>query len=279
MAKDLGVDQATVRARMKKFQEQGVLKGWSLGINPGNNGQGVGQVWLGVRRESDKAHAIRALLSSDEVERVCSYFGPTLSFVFLIDEGAEPEPIVERLLGLAGPAASLLRKGVIPVPRRVLRDTDTSIIRSLWKNPWKSYLRVAREVKASSKTVARRVSKMAEEGAIYMLPVVDLKALQGIIPAELVVEYSSIESKEAANAQIVARIGRYLVFSGITGMYGYFALFVENLSKLEQLGEWCRRQEGVGGIHVSALQDVILNPSHYSKNGSIQPPVSQVNSL
>jgi DNA-binding Lrp family transcriptional regulator len=264
MAKDLGVDQATVRARMRKFQEQGVLKGWSLGINPGINGQDVGQVWLGVQREPDKADAIRALLSSKEVERVCSYFGPTVSFVFLIDEDAEPEPIVERLLGHAGPAVTLLRKGVIPVPKRVLKDTDASIVRSLRKNPWKSYLSVAREVKTSSKTVARRVSKMAEEGAIYMLPVVDLKALQGIIPAELVVEYSSMESKEAANAQIVARIGMNLVFSDITGLYGYFALFVENLSKLEQLGEWCRRQDGVGGIHISALQDVILNPKYYS---------------
>ena len=104
---------------------------------------------------------------------------------------------------------------------------------------------------------------MAEEGAIYMLPVVNLKALQGIIPAEMVVEYSSMESKEGANSQVVARIGRNLVFSNNAGLYGYFALFVENLSELEELGEWCKRQQGVGGIHVSALQDVILNPSYY----------------
>ena len=264
MAKDLGVDQATVRARMEKFQEQGILKGWSLGINPGNNGQGVCQVWLGVQREMDKADVIRALLSSKEIERVCSYFGPTLSFVLLVDDGVDPKPIVERLLRHAGPAVTLLRKGGIPVPKRNLKDIDTLIIRSLRKNPWKPYLRVAKEVRASTKTVARRVSKMAEEGAIYMLPVVDLKALQGIIPAELVVEYSSPELKEAVNAQVVARIGRNLVFSDITGLYGYFALFIENLSKLEQLGEWCGRQEGVGGMHVSALQDIILNPNYYS---------------
>jgi DNA-binding Lrp family transcriptional regulator len=263
MAKDLGVDQGTIRARMKKFQAQGVLKGWNLGTDPANNGQSVGQAWLGSQNESDKARAIDALLSSREVERVCNYFGPTLSFVFLIDKGAEARLILGRLLRRVGPAMTLLREGVMPLPKRVLKDFDTSIIQSLRKNPWKSYQMVARETKASSKTIARRVSRMSEEGAIYMLPVVDLKALHGIIPAELVVEYSATQSKETSNAHVVSKIGQDLVFSNIAGPYGYFALLVENLSQLEHLAEWCRKQEGVEGIRVNALQDVILNPVFY----------------
>ena len=151
----------------------------------------------------------------------------------------------------------------MPLPKRLLKDLDTSIIRSLRKNPWKSYQMVARETRASSKTVGRRVTRMSEEGAIYMLPVVDLKALHGIIPAELVVEYSSTQSKEASNAHVISKIGKNLVFSNIGGQYGYFALLVENLSELEHLAEWCREQEGVEGIRVNALQDVVLNPRHY----------------
>ena len=69
MARDLGVDQSTVRARMRKFQDSGVLKDWSLGINPGILGLHVGQVWLGVQ-ESGKAGVIDSLLSSRDVERL-----------------------------------------------------------------------------------------------------------------------------------------------------------------------------------------------------------------
>jgi DNA-binding Lrp family transcriptional regulator len=262
MARDLGVDQSTVRARMSRFRESGFLKDWSLGINPGIIGRHMGQVWLGVQ-ESNKAGVIDSLLSSKDVERVCNYFGPALSFIFLFQGGTDHQPSLARLLERAGPGVTVLSQGVIPVPSLPLKDIDTSIIKSLQDDPWKSYPQVAKEVKASSKTVARRVAMMSEEGAIYVLPVVDLKALQGVIPAELVVEYSSSKSKRPATARIVSHIGKDLVFSDVKGPHGYFALLVGNLSQLEQLAEWCRKEEGVKGIRVGALQDVILNSKYY----------------
>jgi len=261
MARELKVDQATVRARMKRFQANQVLRGWTLGINPGIRGQRVGQVWLGVK-ETEKGEVTRALLSANEVERVCDYFGPVLSFVFLFDEGVDTKPITKRLLRKFGPEITVSREGVIPVPRIDLRDTDASIVRSLWSNPWKPYLRVAEEVRTSPRTVARRVTRMTEQGAIYMLPVIDLKALKGVIPAELVIEYSSSKSKGRANEQIAGRIGNNLVFSDISGPFGYFALLVENLSQLEQIAEWSKEVEGVRGARVGALQDVILSPKY-----------------
>ena len=167
------------------------------------------------------------------------------------------------MLGKLRPRITLLREGVIIVPRLELKDIDASIIRSLGPDPWKPYLRVAEEVRTSSRVVARRVARMSEQGAIYMLPVVDLKALDGIIPAELVVEYSHSKSKGIANEQIVSHIGHNLVFSDISGSYGYFALLVENLSQLEQTAEWSKKVEGVRGARVAALQDVILAPKYY----------------
>jgi len=262
MARDLKVDQATVRARMKRFQANQVLRGWVLGISPGTSGQHVGQVWLGVNEE-EKDDVARVLLSKSQVERVCNYFGPVLSSVFLFDEGTDSKLIIEDLLRNLRTKVTLLREGIIPVPRLDLMETDASIVRSLWSDPWKPYQKVAKEVKTSSRTVARRVAKMSEQGAIYTLPVVDLKALEGIIPAELVVEYSSSKSKEVANKQIVSHIGHDLVFSEVMGPYGYFALLVENLSQLGKIAEWARRVEGVRGARVGALQDVILSREHY----------------
>jgi len=262
MARDLKVDQSTVRARMKKFQANHVLRGWILGINPGTKGQHVGQVWL-IVKEAKKGDATEALLSMSEVERVCNYFGPVLSFVFLFDEGADSELVTESLLRKLGPDITVLREAEIPVPRLELKDTDVSIVRSLRSDPWKPYLKVAAEVRTSPRTVARRVAKMSEQGAIYMLPVVDLKALEGIIPAELVIEYSSSKSKGTANRQIADHIGHDLVFSDTAGPYGYFALLVKNLSQLEQIGEWSNRVGGVRGARVGALQDVILSPNYY----------------
>jgi DNA-binding Lrp family transcriptional regulator len=262
MARDLRVDQATVRARMKRFQSTRVLRGWSLGVSPGIKGQHIGQVWLGVK-EAEKGDVIRALLSMNEVERVCNYFGPVVSFVYLFDEMADPKSISERLLRTLRTRITLLREAVIPVPRYHLKDTDASIVRSLRSDPWKSYPRIAQEVRTSARTVARRVAQMSEQGAIYMLPIVDLKELKGVIPAELTVEYSSSSFKGKANAQIVSYIGHSLAFSDVSGPHGYFALLVENLSQLEQTAEWSKRVEGVSGARVAALQDIILSPTYH----------------
>jgi DNA-binding Lrp family transcriptional regulator len=262
MARDLKVDQATLRARVKRFQANRVLRGWTLGINPGTRGQHVGQVWLGVK-ETDKGEVTGALLSMNQVERVCNYFGPVVSFVFLFDEGADPKPLAEQLLGKLRTRTKVLREGIISVPRLDLKRTDALIVRSLGSDPWKTYLRVADEVRTSPRTVARRVAKMSELGAIYMLPVVDLKSLEGIIPAELVVEYSSSKSKGIANRQIASHLGHDLVFSDTSGSHGYFALLVKNLSQLEHIAESSKKVEGVKGARVAALQDVILSPKYY----------------
>ena len=114
---------------------------------------------------------------------------------------------------------------------------------------------------------------MSEQGAIYMLPVVDLKALEGIIPAELVVEYSSPKSKGIPNEQIASHIGHNLVFSDTSGPHGYFALLVGNLSQLEQIAEWSKRVDGVRGARVAALQEVILSPKYYQAPVPRAPPL------
>ncbi len=65
---------------------------------------------------------------------------------------------------------------------------------------------VAKEVGVSVKTIKRRVARLTQDGTIYILPIVDLKALQGIIPMELVVDYASPESRAEVNRLIDSRV-------------------------------------------------------------------------
>jgi DNA-binding Lrp family transcriptional regulator len=263
MAKELQVDQATIRKRIRKFQEQGILKGWYLGVSPGLSGHAVANAWFSVGSESRKGDLIEKLLSFPALERVCNYLGPRVSFVLLCKRGASPDAELKRLAGLVGPGMELHKQGVIQVPIRQITQTDMSILGSLRADPWKSYPAVARELGLSAKTVKRRVARLTEDGAIYMLPIIDLKALQGVIPVELVVDYVSPESRAAVNERVSSQIREGLVFSDSSGPYGYFALVVPNVSHVEQIAKWVRQQEGVSEVHGSVLLDVVLNPNHY----------------
>lgn len=267
IAKDLGVDQGTVRTRMRRFQEQRVLRGWYLGVSPGLRGRDLGNAWLRVEEDSDKSRVVNALLTSPDVERVCNYLGPRLSLLFLVEKGIGPGSSLGKLMPMAGPGVTLTREGIIPVPDYELKETDSSIIGSLGQDPWKPYSRVAEEVGISTRTLARRISKLSEAGAIYMLPDIDLKAIQGLIPIELGVEYDSPGSRAGVNRLIVSHIGPELVFSDNSGPFGYFALAVPNLSRMDELARWVSQLEGVQGARVDALQDVILNRSHYESWG------------
>jgi DNA-binding Lrp family transcriptional regulator len=278
MARDLRVDQATIRRRFKKLQEQRILKGWYLGVSPSLSGGVVVNAWLGVENESEKRGLIERLTTLRTLERVCNYLGPRLSCVILCREGTNPDAVMKRLARLAGTDAKVHRQGVIRMEAYSPKETDLAIIGSLRRDPWKSYSTVAKELGLSAKTVKRRVTALTEDGAIYMLPVIDLKALQGIIPVELVVSYSSIETKTGANERIASYLKEGLVFYDGSGPYGYFAVIVPNVSQVERIAGWARQQAGVGEVHAAVLQDVVLNRSHYERwpvSGRLAPAREQ----
>jgi len=271
IAKELGVDQGTVRKRIRAFQEQRVLKGWYLGISPGLTGHDVVYAWLSVENEDSKSRIIGKLLRETEVERVCNYLGPKLSLVLFCKKGAEPDTL-RRLEGRVGPGVTLHMQGRGNVPIYRPRTTELAIIGSLQRDPWRQFSVVAKEIGASSRTVKRVVSRLSDGGLTYMLPIIDLKALQGIVPVEVVVEYASPELKAEANSRILPYVKEGLVFSDIRGPFGYFAIVVTNVSQVEQITRWVRQQNGVGDVHSEVLQDVMLNQNHYGRQEILARP-------
>lgn len=263
MAKDLRVDQGTIRSRMKKFQEQRILKGWYLGVSPALTGNNVAHVWLEVEPERDKRSLIDELVSVQGVERVCNYLGPRISLVLLYRKEKDLESSLKRISKLTRSNRVFHTQGVGSVSYPNLTATDAAIILSLQEDPWKPYTVVAKELRFSAKTVKRRVTRLSEAGAIYILPDLDLKALEGIIPTEMVVSYVSGKPKAEVTERIASHISGELVFSQISGSRGYFALAVPNVSMVEGIGRWVKQQNGVSDVHTEVLQDVVLNPNHY----------------
>lgn len=263
IGKELGVDQGTVRKRIRRFQEHRILRGWYLAVYPGIDGNDVVHAWFEVQGESSKGGQIEKLLSVPDVERVCDYLGPKLSIVLFTKKGTDQDATLRRLTRMLGPGVKLHKQGVIVTASSRLKDTDAAIISSLRRDPWKPFSAISEEIGLSERTVKRRVASLSEGSAIYMLPIIDLKALHGSIPMELVIDYASSRAKESVNEEIASQIKEGIVFSNISGPYGYFALVVHNLAQVEQITHWANQLPGVRRAHADLLQDVILNRSHY----------------
>jgi len=269
MAKDLRVDQATIRSRMKKFQEQGILRGWYLGVSPALTGHSVVHAWLEVEPDCDKDGLIKELVTIRGVERVCNYLGPRVSLVLLYREERDLDHSLRRISKLAHPSKLFHAQGAPSVPFPGLTETDTAIIGNLQQDPWKPYPAAARELRLSTRTIKRRVTRLSEAGAIYMLPIISLKSLRGVIPVELVVTYVSGGTKAKLNERIVSRIRDELMFPLISGSHGYFALLVPNASMVEGIERWVKQLDGVNDVHCNVLLDIVLNSGHYKSQDSL----------
>jgi DNA-binding Lrp family transcriptional regulator len=263
MAKELGVDQATMRRRMRKFQEQRILKGWYLGVNPGLRGRNVVHAWFRVRDESHKESLIERILLVPDVERVLNLLGQEIRVVLTFRKGSDPTTTLKRLGKLAGPNAILYKQDIVQTLLRQVDKTDLEIIGSLRQDPWKSYSVVAQELGVSVRTVKRRVTRLSEDGTIHMQPIINLRAVQGILPVVLAVEYASSESRIAANERITSYLKDVLLTAPPSGSYGRFALTVGSASQVEQITKWVKQQDGVKGAEARVVQDVVLNRDYY----------------
>jgi DNA-binding Lrp family transcriptional regulator len=265
LARDLQVDQATVRRRMRRFQESGVLVDWYLGVNPALTGHRIANVWLEVETQGDKRKIVERLLMVRGVERVCNYLGSRLSFVLVFREDEELGAALKQATDMAGLGKVFYEVGAVPPPNLIPSATDMALIGSLGQDPWKPNAAVARELRLSTRTVKRRITRLSENGAIYMLPVLDLRAIQGILPVELVVYYTSTDERYAVNKRVMAQIRDEVVFSRTAESHGYFALNVVNAARLDNIQRWAKQEKGVKGVHTEVLQEVILNKNYYGK--------------
>jgi DNA-binding Lrp family transcriptional regulator len=266
IGRNLRVDQGTVRNRVRKIQEMGILKGWYLGINPFLFGKRMASMWFSVQPQSEKSNVMRKISLIEGVILQCNYLGPKLSAVVCYDTEQGLRKTTELIARIANSEDMFRENKSFLACRNLPNSTDWSIIRSLQQDPWKPYSMVAKELGISTKTVKRRVTKLVEQGAIYLLVKVNLKSFEGIIPADLVVLYDDRMPRDKTNESIVELLGDMLVFADLHDPnHGYFALNVSNASMTEELKRLITKQKGVADARIEILQEVVSLDDFYKE--------------
>src|SRR4029077_9229631 len=78
VARDLGVDDVTVRNRFKRFQERGFLSGWRLLPNPRLFGYGYSVLLVDIPPKSSKDDLVESLSHVPGVAVILEYYGDSL---------------------------------------------------------------------------------------------------------------------------------------------------------------------------------------------------------
>jgi DNA-binding Lrp family transcriptional regulator len=190
VAKALDLNPDLVKERMAKMESAGILAGWELYPNQRHLGLTTATYHCLVDA-SEKAKAIDALGNMEGITGVYDYVGPELC----VDIFYRNENELNRRVGLIETltkAHRMYRFYAQPIPpvERALTPLDWKIIRALRGRARRSLGEVAKELRISTRTVRRRVERMADEGSIYVLPYVDASRIRGVIPLGYAVHMS-----------------------------------------------------------------------------------------
>ncbi len=261
IGRNLHVDQGTVRNRIRKFRQSGLLKEFYLGLNPSLFGLKIGAVFFDVRPQSEKESLKETIASMDGVLLVCDYMGPKLSTVFCYQDQDGMKKFTRQITRMANSEEVIsLNKPFLPCDKLELTPVDWRIISSLQHgDPWKKpFGIVAKETGLSTKTVKKRVQSLVEEGAIYLLAMMNLGSFEGFVPADLNVFYKSPEAREKVVDGLKEYLGEMLVFADIEDrLHSYFALAVPSISRIREIESYARNYDGVSGARLEVLHDIL----------------------
>ena len=208
VARRLGIDEETVRNRIKSLRESGFLLGWRLVPNPALFGYGTLFLFLDFEDQDSKEKAVPALCKMDGVVVVASIYGSSLLVTLFDDEEKSHAKSVMKI-GIRAEAFTTPGMNFPSTISPKITATDWQIVKYLLKDAEKKLPEIAKEVKVSTKTVNRRLGEMMNSRAVFLMPVTNLKKAGGIA-YQLIV--SCNEEKRAEVNQFVSSRIENLVF-------------------------------------------------------------------
>lgn len=253
VARKLGVDEETIRNRMKRLKDSGFLVGWRLLPNPALFGRRSIMQYLTFGSVTAKERAIAKVERMDGVIVAASLYETGL-LVTLFDDAERSSSRDLDSLGAERESAELSGMG-LPQTSFRMTPTDWQIARLMLRNAERSIADVASEVRISARTVKRRLDRMMSASAIFIMPMIDQARSSGI-SYQVLVESEDGEKSEV-DMLVTPRIPN-LIFktsdSSSTMIYGFSG---RNIPEGKELLDWLRRQRGVRSATINIVDRVV----------------------
>ncbi len=204
MAKNLGVDEDTVRNRLRRFQESGFIPSWRLYVNPHVWGGGQMSAWVDLDPAVPKHGIVERLRGVPGVIVIYTFYDG-LAVLFEHDAAWDIPGTVNLIRDVTGAKDPLVARMVFPGGKFLLGPRDWELIQALRRNPWKPYPQLAAEAGVSTRVARARLSKIFAQGLLFAWPALNFRALEGSLLVHLLVWYPQ-ERKAEIDAAIADQL-------------------------------------------------------------------------
>ncbi len=262
LARRLGVDEGTVRNRVRAYHESGFIGGWRTVLNPTLFGGGEIAVWMDVGDGASKDEVLEEARLLPGAMLINCLHGKGACVILRYHDETEVKREVDLLLRIA--RAEWRVVGRVPFPPCALRlnASDWAILRCMQNDPRKPAAIVAREVDLSTRTVRRRVQRLMDGQAAFALPGLKPSTLRGMLMCGLFVTYPG-DRKVAGDARVGAGLDDALghVFHMLPYAPGglfpcLYNLFLPNLARFREILRWARDLPGVAECRPVLVEDI-----------------------
>ena len=258
IARRLGIDEETVRRRLKKAEKLGSLPGWRMMINPHIMDCEAACLDLDVGSEETKDRVISEISQIDGVIKILDFRGKGLQVtLYYPDEDALRKKI--ELIYSLSTSLSVPTVWEVRFPKTDIRMTeaDWMIIWAMLDDARKSLGDVSKKVGVSTRTIERRLTKMSEARVVYLQGTPNFKNFAGLSCVFLVFCPNS-ERKKLVDEAVLSKARRIELANTSAKQYTTFVTAFDNLSESDEFMKWLRSLDGVESVKMGIVKELIV---------------------
>ena len=253
IAAKLGVDEETVRNRVRHLRDSGFLLGYRVVPNPALLGRTFASLRIEFRDRESKQAAIPLLAKVEGVINIGSTYDKSVLVTILAVQEQDFSKLITGL-GVEGEVSWVPGLGLRTTNFR-MTGVDWEIVDLLLRDAERRLDEVGKQLKVSTRTVKRRLSMMMKESAIFIMPMVDLRKTEGI-SYQLRVQ-SERGKKSEVEKSVVAKIGNVVFRASDSQDGSVFGFTGANVAEGNDLLEWVKQQPGVISASMTIAERVV----------------------
>jgi DNA-binding Lrp family transcriptional regulator len=258
IAKRIGVDEETVRRRLKRAERLGSLPGWKMMINPHIIGYEAACLDLEVGNEDGKDKAISEIGQVEGVIKILDFRGKGLQVTLYYPN----DEALRKKVKLIGSVSGSLSEPTVwevrfPMTGIRMTRTDWTIVEAMLEDARKSLEDVSKNVGVSARTVERRLTKMSEECVVYLQGTPNFRNFVGLSCVFLVF-CPDAEKKRGVDEIVLSKVRRIELANTSGKQYSTFVTVFDNLSESDDFMKWVRALEGVKSVKMGIMKDLIV---------------------
>ena len=256
IAMKIGVDEETVRKRIERARLSGIISGLQLIINPHLISRESASLELEVKDSANKAAVVDQIRLMEGVISILDFHGSALQVGIYYKQEKSLMRQVKLMESICGNEHSMLWKVAFPPCDLKMTPTDWRILSILRNDPRRKLSEIAREAKASTRTIKRRLDHM-ENGCVFFLhAMVDLKKLGGVA-YRMLIHCDNSAKKEEVDGMILSTIKHIEWSYTFSDEYSMFVIHCDNTIQSEEIMNSVKRLDGVKKVRMDIIEEQI----------------------